>query len=108
MKFKDRVFNLVCKIPSGCVTTYKEIAHKLGIRGYRAIGLALKQNENSFIDGGLVPCHRVVKSNGLIGGFFGEVSGVKIDFKRSLLEKEGIEFDGDKIINFKEKLYCFD
>ena len=64
-RFKDKVLELVKKIPKGKVTTYKLIAEKLRTKAYRAVGNAL--NKNPFI--GLIPCHRVIRSNGEIGGF---------------------------------------
>ncbi|MBD3327916.1 methylated-DNA--[protein]-cysteine S-methyltransferase [Candidatus Peregrinibacteria bacterium] len=64
-EFKERVYNIVKKIPSGEVMTYGQIAKALGQPGAaRAVGNAL--NKNCDPD---VPCHRVIKSDGTIGGF---------------------------------------
>lgn len=64
-KFKERVYNVVKKIPKGRVLTYKEVARLAGSpQAYRAVGNAL--NKNPFKE---VPCHRVIRSNGEIGGF---------------------------------------
>jgi methylated-DNA-[protein]-cysteine S-methyltransferase len=90
MKFTDRVYEIVKTIPKGKVITYKEIANKLGNKAYRAVGQALKNNP----DPSTIPCHRVIKSNGEIGGFFGETKGKNIIKKIDLLKSEGI-----KIIN---------
>ena len=60
MNFNDRCLELLSKIPSGKVTTYKEIAKVLNTKAYRAVGKAMAKNKN-LID---VPCHRVVKSDG--------------------------------------------
>ena len=81
MNFNDKVYRLCKLIPKGKVSTYKEIAKALDSRGYRAVGNAL--NKNPYAP--LVPCHRVVKSNGGVGGF---ASGTKK--KIEMLKKEGI------------------
>jgi len=93
-KFQDKVYNLCKKVPKGKVTTYKEIARAIGTKAYRAVGTAL--NKNPFAP--KVPCHRVVNSDGSIGGF---ASGV--DKKIRLLRKEGVEIKG-KRINLKKYL----
>ena len=64
-KFEERVYNVVKKIPRGEVLTYKEVAWFAGSpRAWRAVGNAL--NKNPFKE---VPCHRVIRSDGRIGGF---------------------------------------
>ncbi len=80
------------KVPEGKVTTYKAIANAIGKpRATRAIGNILKNNPNPII----VPCHRVVRSNGEIGGYaYGK------DVKEKLLEAEGIIIKDDYITNF--------
>jgi len=82
MKFADKVYNLTKKIPKSKVSTYKIIAEKLETKAYRAVGNAL--NKNPYAP--KVPCHRVVKSNGFIGGF---AKGTKQKIK--MLKKEGLE-----------------
>jgi len=78
-------------IPRGWVSTYKRIAHHLGIpNGARVVGNALARNPFPII----IPCHRAVKTNGSLGGYQG---GVKL--KRVLLEMEGVKFsDKGKVI----------
>lgn len=62
----NQVYQLLRKIPRGKVTTYKEIAKTLGNKNLaRVVGNALKKNPCPII----VPCHRVVKSDGQLGGF---------------------------------------
>ena len=95
MNFNEKVWNLCKKIPKGRVTTYKIIAEKLETKAYRAVGTAL--NKNPFAP--KVPCHRVINSNGFVGGF---ASGTKNKIK--LLKKEGIEIKNKKI-NFKKCLF---
>lgn len=92
--FNFKVLQEVSKIPPGEVKTYKEIAESLNSRGYRAVGNALNKNPLPLI----IPCHRVVKSDMTIGGFRGG-----IEMKKELLEREGIEFDGYKIIKNKKR-----
>ena len=67
MTFFERVYMLCGKVPKGRVTTYKEIGNALGGRGqvYRAVGVALNRNPHA----PAVPCHRVVNSDGRVGGF---------------------------------------
>jgi len=81
--FEKKVYLAVRKIPEGEVRSYKWVAAKIGKpRAFRAIGNAL--NNNPYI--GIVPCHRVIKSDGSIGGF---AKGVKR--KRDMLRAEGVD-----------------
>ena len=88
MGFRDEVYKAAKQIPRGRVSTYKEIARALGSRGYRAVGQAL--HVNPFASS--VPCHRVVSSDGSLGGF---ASGVRR--KLLLLKKEGVVVTGGSI-----------
>lgn len=92
--FNFKVLQEVAKIPPGEVRTYKEIAENLNSKGYRAVGNALNKNPLPLI----IPCHRVVKSDMTIGGFRGG-----IEMKKELLKREGIEFEGNKIITKKKR-----
>jgi methylated-DNA-[protein]-cysteine S-methyltransferase len=98
-KFQVRVLELVSKIPRGKVTTYKEIARALGSpNACRAVGNALARNPRPL----KIPCHRVMRSDGKIGGYrFG--SGRKA----RLLAKEGIKIEGEKV-NLKKYIFKFD
>ncbi len=65
MTFAEKVFAVVAKIPKGKVLTYKEVAEKAGnTKASRAVGNILNKNYNPEI-----PCHRVVRSDGKIGGY---------------------------------------
>lgn len=65
MNFKERVFKVVKGIPRGKTLSYKEVAEKAGYpRAWRAVGNVLKRNRDSEI-----PCHRVIRSNGSLGGY---------------------------------------
>ncbi len=64
--FYKKVWLEVLKIPKGEVRTYKWVAEKIGYpKAYRAVGKALKENPLPV----LIPCHRVIKSSGEIGGY---------------------------------------
>jgi len=78
--FQEKVLKIVKKIPRGEVISYKEAAQRAGRpRAWRAVGNILAKNRNPE-----VPCHRVIKSNGEIGGYN---KGVKK--KKKLLKSEG-------------------
>ena len=98
MQFNEKVLKLTKKIPKGRVTTYKIIAGKLKTKAYRAVGTALHKNKRPII----IPCHRVVNSNGFVGGY-----GEGIKKKIELLKKEGIKIKNKKIINFEKILFRF-
>ena len=96
--FEEKTWKLLSKIPSGRVSTYKEIAIALGNpKAARAIGNSC--NANPFSP--RVPCHRVVKSNGSLGGY------AKGSAKARLLKKEGIEIKNNRITNFDKVLFRF-
>ena len=98
MNFDEKVWQLLKKIPHGRVTTYGAIARKLGSKGYRAVGMACHRNPYA----PAAACHRVVKSDGSIGGF---ASGVKKKIR--MLEKEGVRIRKNKIVDFEKTLYKF-
>lgn len=65
MTFTEKVLSVVAKIPKGKVLTYKEVAQKAGnANASRVVGNILNKNYNP-----AVPCHRVVRSDGTIGGY---------------------------------------
>lgn len=78
--FQQKVWRQIVKIPYGETKTYKEIAEAIGHHhSFRAVGQACKKNPIPI----LIPCHRVVRSNGAIGGYSG---GERL--KKSLLDME--------------------
>ncbi|MEX2245813.1 MAG: methylated-DNA--[protein]-cysteine S-methyltransferase [Dehalococcoidia bacterium] len=82
--FQRDVLLEVARVPRGKVSTYAEIARRIGRpNAYRAVGNALGNNPVPVV----VPCHRVLGSNG-IGGF-----GLGLDVKRRLLALEGVSVD---------------
>lgn len=91
--FQKRVGEIVKKIPRGQVLTYKQVAIKLGDKNLaRAVGNALNKNHDKAI-----PCHRVVRADGRVGGFNrGNAQKIK------LLEKEGVKIKNGRIKNYKK------
>ena len=100
MSFEEKVWKKCKEIPKGKVSTYKEIAKALGVRAYRAVGNALRRNPFS----PSVPCHRVVCSDGSLGGYKGKMNSKK---KIELLRKEGIIIEKGKIKEFEKKMFRF-
>jgi len=77
--FLGQVFEIVKKIPKGKTLTYKQVAEKAGSpRAYRAVGNILNKNYDPKI-----PCHRVIRSDGRLGGY-----NRGAEKKKELLEKE--------------------
>ena len=103
MSFADEVYKVLKDVPMGKVTTYKALGEKLGTKAYRAVGQALKNNPYA----PEAPCHRVVRSDGSIGGFMGKIEGTEIEKKIRLLRSEGIVVEHGKIVGFPNKLCLF-
>lgn len=81
--FERRVYEVVRRIPPGSTMSYRDVARAAGRqKAHRAVGNAMARNPFPV----LVPCHRVVRSDGGIGGFGGGVP-----LKRSMLAIEGQE-----------------
>ncbi len=99
----EKTYTLLRQVPKGKVTTYKALGCALGTKAYRAIGQLMRRNPYA----PLVPCHRVVASDGTIGGFMGRSGGNAIQKKISLLKREGVTTRGNKIINFNKILHTF-
>lgn len=82
--FKSRVIAVVKKIPRGKTMSYKEVSQRAGHpNAARAVGTIMAANADKS-----VPCHRVIRSDGKIGGYNG-LQGTKN--KRALLESEGVK-----------------
>jgi len=81
--FQKKVWQALREIPYGETLSYKELAEKAGFpNASRAVGSANRVNSFSIV----VPCHRVIKSNGDLAGFAG-----RPEVKRALLNLEGVE-----------------
>ena len=98
MTFDQRCLVMVMKVPKGKVTTYRELAHALGTKAYRAVGQAMNRNPQLVS----VPCHRVIKSNGEVGGY-----ALGIDRKKELLKMEGVQVESNGRINLSMHLHLF-
>lgn len=78
--FTTEVLNGLAFIPKGATFSYSEVAKRAGApKACRAIGTALSKNPFTFF----LPCHRVIRSNGALGGFTPD-----IEIKKHLLEYE--------------------
>ncbi|MFP3144313.1 MAG: MGMT family protein [Caldisphaera sp.] len=86
--YDDIIYDILQLIPMGYVTTYKALGKFLGIH-HRKVAYLLKNNKNPIV----VPCHRVVMSNGLVGGYTPYGS----HFKEALLRSEGVEINNSKV-----------
>lgn len=83
--FQKKVWRELLNIPKGKIITYKELAKKIGKpKAVRAVANAVGANPLTII----IPCHRVIRSDGTLGGYSGR-GGIKT--KRALLMKEGID-----------------
>lgn len=78
--YQQRVWHAARKILYGEVAAYKDVAQRLESKGYQSVGQAL--NRNPLIIA--VPCHRVISTDGSLGGF-----GAGLELKRYLLRLEG-------------------
>lgn len=91
----DKIYEVVCRIPKGCVASYGQVARLAGNpRWSRVVGYALHVNPKP----GIIPCHRVVTKNGETAkafAFGGE------DMQRILLMEEGVSFTPDGTIDMR-------
>ncbi|GEM_PF-1117274 len=92
-KFSEEVYKFVCSIPKDKVSTYKEVAEAVGSpKSVRAVGQCLKANNHPE----RIPCYKIVRSDGSLGGYCG--SGKKnIQKKIKLLRKNGIKVVDGKV-----------
>ena len=96
--FNDRCYQLLKLIPKGKVTTYGEMARALNTKAWRAVGSAMAKNKKLFV----IPCHRVVRSDGAIGQY-----ALGADKKASLLMSEGVEVTNGKVKNMDKVIHKF-
>lgn len=95
--FSKRVWLAMLRIPKGKVATYQTIASLAGSpRASRAVGNAC--NQNPFAPD--VPCHRVVASDGKLGGY-----ALGLPKKIALLKREGIVVRGNTIVDFENVVF---
>lgn len=86
--FQRKIYSAVKKIPEGEILTYKEVARLAGRpKAWRAVGNILNKNKDKKI-----PCHRVIRFDGKVGGY-----NQGVDKKKILLQKEGLTLKCGKI-----------
>ena len=87
----EDVYDMLLTIPKGKVSTYGDLANALGNpSASRHVGRILSKNPNPI----KVPCHRVIMSNGKIGGY-----ALGTQMKKELLQNEGVIFADDYRVN---------
>ncbi len=97
MNLTEYTYYLVKQIPAGRVSTYGAVAKALGNKGYaQAVGKFMNKNP----DADTMPCFKIVKSDGSLGGF-----GLGIDDKIKRLNKDGIIVKKGKIVNFQKVFF---
>ena len=97
----ELVFAALKKIPRGRIVTYKILAHAIGRpRAARAVANAVGRNKQA----PRVPCHRVIRSDGQIGGYSG-CGGATA--KMRLLKNEGVAVRRSRVENLQKFLYNF-
>ena len=84
----QQVYKILPRVPAGRVTTYKALAVACGSQAYRAIGQILHRNPYA----PQVPCHRVVASDGTLGGF-----AWGVEKKIEMLRDEGVEIKDGRV-----------
>jgi len=99
MNLDKKIYKKLLEVPEGKITTYGELAKAVGIKnGQRAVGRIMKNNPYPVI----IPCHRVVKSDGKVGGYaYGR------EVKINMLSKEGIKIKEDRILDWENTVYRF-
>lgn len=98
LSFNEQCYAALKKVPRGKVTTYAALAAYLGSRACRAVGNAMHRNPNAPI----VPCHRVVRSDGSIGGYAGGP-----DKKERMLRREGVPVRDGRVCDLEKHLFRF-
>ena len=99
MILDKKIYKKLLEVPKGKITTYGELAKAVGLKnGQRAVGKIMNKNPYPVI----IPCHRVIKSDGKIGGYaYGE------EIKSNMLTKEGIKIQNGKILDLENTIYRF-
>jgi len=89
LNLDKKIYKKLLEVPKGKITTYGELAKAVGLKnGQRAVGKIMNKNPYPVI----IPCHRVVKSDGKVGGYaYGE------EIKSDMLTREGIVIKNGKI-----------
>lgn len=99
MSIDKKIYKKLLEVPEGKITTYGELAKAVGFHnGQRVIGNIMNKNPYPVI----IPCHRVVRSDGRVGGY---AYGEKV--KVNMLTKEGLEIKNGKISDFENRVHKF-
>ena len=96
--FNERCYEILKLVPEGKVTTYREIARALNTRAWRAVGSAMAKNKSLIV----IPCHRVVRSNGAIGQY-----ALGPDKKAELLTREGVVVTNGRVNDLGKFIHRF-
>jgi len=99
LNLDKKIYKKLLEVPKGKITTYGELAKAVGLKnGQRAVGKIMNKNPYPVI----IPCHRVVKSDGKVGGYaYGE------EIKSDMLTREGIVIKNGKILDLENIIYRF-
>lgn len=99
MNLDKKIYKKLLEVPKGKITTYGELAKAVGMKnGQRVVGKIMNKNPYPVI----IPCHRVVKSDGKVGGYaYGE------EIKSDMLTREGIQIKNGKILDLENRIYRF-
>src|SRR3989344_2940950 len=93
--FSKKVYDIVSRIPRGTVMGYRDVAYRAGDpRGARAVGNAMNKNPDLHH----VPCHRVIRVDGMVGGY---VHGTAQKIKK--LRAEGVRIRNGKVVDMTRK-----
>ncbi len=102
MNLKRKALKIVGQIPKGRVSTYGRVAKAAGVKSARPVGNWLHTHNQPIR---IVPCHRVVNSQGKLAKNFGAKGGIKTQVKR--LETEGVEIKNFRV-DLGKYLWKFD
>ncbi len=97
--FERQVYAATSQIPKGRVSTYAWIGRAIGCGSARAIGQALRRNPYA----PTVPCHRVIRSDGTLGGFNGQTEGEELERKVRLLTEEGVRLVAGRLADPQQR-----
>lgn len=99
MSIDKKIYKKLLEVPEGKITTYGDLAKAVGFKnGQRAVGKIMNKNPYPVI----IPCHRVVRSDGKVGGYgYGE------DIKINMLKREGIKIKDGKILDWEDTVFRF-
>jgi methylated-DNA-[protein]-cysteine S-methyltransferase len=99
LNLEQRVYKKLLEVPKGEITTYGDLAKAVGLKnGQRAIGKIMNKNPYP----GIIPCHRVVRSDGSVGGY---AYGIKV--KTYMLIDDGIKINKGKVLDWKKIHHSF-